>query len=59
MPLLPETKILIAEYGDAAFAYGEVEDGTEEASSAFVALATTKGNLVRHLENHYTPTPKA
>lgn len=59
MPLLPETKTLIAEYGDAAFAYGECDDGTEEASAAYADLAHAKGNLVRHLESHYTPTPQA
>ena len=60
MRLLPETKLLIAEYGDAAFAYGVVEDGIDgDVSAAFADLTTANDNLVRHLETHYTPTPQA
>ena len=59
MPLLPDTKILIAEYGNANFDYGELPDGDEDAEDAAMRVIRAKETLVSHLETHYTPTPKA
>ena len=56
MPLLPETKILIAEYGDANFTYGEDREGDR---NLFDQIQKTKETLVAHIETHYTATPQA
>ena len=56
--LAPQTKLLITEYGNANFAFGELPDcpPVEGARSA-ERLVAAKDALVAHLEENYVPKP--
>ena len=57
--LHPQTKLLIGEYGDANYAYGEIGDDAsdEETHKAGRRMVTAKEALVAHLEENYIPKP--
>ena len=55
----PQTKLLIGEYGNANFAYGDLGDDAalEEQRKASKRMITAKDALVAHLEENYIPKP--
>lgn len=59
MPLLPETRLLIAAYGNANFDMGEVDCDSPDYPGVRDQFIHAKDALIDHLETRYTPTPKA
>lgn len=58
MNLLPETKLLIGEYGNANFDFGELDDSDIEViGKASKRMVAAKEALTAHLEAHYIPKP--
>ena len=55
--LTPQTKLLIAEYGNASFAFGELPEDWVEGTRAAERLFAAKDALVAHLEENYVPKP--
>jgi hypothetical protein len=58
MPLLPETEILLGEYGNAAFGLGNAFDCDPMKNELAHRMVKAKEALVEHLETHYTPAPR-
>jgi len=56
--LAPETKLLIGEYGNANFDWGEMPEGNPAAgTAAWRRVVAAKEALVAHLEENYVPKP--
>jgi hypothetical protein len=56
LSLLPETKLLIGEYGNASFDWGEFPEGDPIAgTAAWKRVVAAEESLVAHLEENYAP----